>query len=367
MKLLDRYIIRQFVVSVIVAIIGFVVIFIAIDLMEKLDKFLDRGVPAMVVVEYYVNFTPQMIALVLPIAMLLGCLFSAGKMSQNSEIVATRSAGMSLYRFMAPFVIVAVIISSAAIYFNGWIMPRANAKLLSIRRSFGMEQQIGGTDFNMHVQNAPGEILVVQDFAITQGRAERVGLYYFDPQHLTHLYRRIDARQMLWDSTKKSWKLVDGVERIFGKDSTEEILHHLTEKESVIHLSFTPRDLVDQKLQTNETSEITNTDFRRRIELAQSAGKDTARDEVDYQAKYALAFASLIVVLFGVPFASQKKRGGLAIQFAVAIGIAFVYLAFTKVSFTFGYTGQINPILTAWMANGLFLLLAIGVMLKVQK
>jgi lipopolysaccharide export LptBFGC system permease protein LptF len=55
------------------------------------------------------------------------------------------------------------------------------------------------------------------------------------------------------------------------------------------------------------------------------------------------------------------------IQFAVAIGIAFVYLAFTKVSFTFGYTGQINPILTAWMANGLFLLLAIGVMLKVQK
>ena len=349
------------------AIIGFVVIFIAIDLMEKLDKFLDRSVPVMVVVEYYINFMPQMIALVLPIAMLLGCLFTAGKMSQNSEIVATRSAGMSLYRFMLPFVVMGLVVSSAAIYFNGWIMPRANAKLLTIRRDFGMEAAISGTDFNMHIQNAPGEILVVQDFAVAQGKADRVGLYYFDPNQPTHIYRRIDARQMLWDSTKKNWRLVDGVERIFGKDSTQEVLHHLSEKESIITLSFTPRDLVDQKLQTNETSEITNTDFQRRIELSKQAGKDTARDEVDYQAKYALAFASLIVILFGVPFASQKKRGGLAIQFAVAIGIAFVYLAFTKVSFTFGYTGQINPILTAWMANGLFLLLAIVVMWRVQK
>ncbi len=367
MKILDRYVIRQFLLSIAVGLVAFILIFVAIDLMEKLDKFLDRKVPAMVVLEYYINFTPQMISLVLPIALLLGCLFTAGKMSQNSEIVATRSAGMSLYRYMLPFVVIAFLMSAGAVYFNGWIMPRANAKLLSIRRDFGMEPPLSGTDFNMHLQNAPGEILVVQDFALAQGKAERVGLYYFDPSNKTHLYRRIDARQMLWDSLKKSWKLVDGVERIFGKDSTQEVMRTLTEKESIIKLSFTPRDLVDQKMQTNETSEITNTDFKRRIELAQLNGKDTSRDEVDYQSKYAMAFTSFIVVLFGVPFASQKKRGGLAIQFAVATGIAFFYLAFTKVSFTFGYTGQINPIITAWMANVLFLMLAIVVMLRVQK
>jgi lipopolysaccharide export system permease protein len=80
-----------------------------------------------------------------------------------------------------------------------------------------------------------------------------------------------------------------------------------------------------------------------------------------------MSFTALIVVLFGVPFASQKKRGGLAIQFAVAIGIAFVFLAFTKVSQTFGYTGSIDPILTAWLADLLFLLIAAGVILRVQK
>src|ERR1700730_3423527 len=104
MKLLDRYVIRQFILSTLVSIAAFIILFVAIDLMEKLDKFLDRKVPFSQVLDYYINFTPQMISLVLPIALLLGSLFTTGKMSQQTEIVATRSAGMSLYRFMLPFV-----------------------------------------------------------------------------------------------------------------------------------------------------------------------------------------------------------------------------------------------------------------------
>src|SRR2546423_4983670 len=106
MKLLDRYIIRQFILATLVSVVAFIIIFVAIDLMEKLDKFLDRKVPFGMIVDYYINFTPQMISLVLPIALLLGSLFTAGKMSQQSEIIASRSAGMSLYRFMLPFLMI---------------------------------------------------------------------------------------------------------------------------------------------------------------------------------------------------------------------------------------------------------------------
>jgi lipopolysaccharide export system permease protein len=151
------------------------------------------------------------------------------------------------------------------------------------------------------------------------------------------------------------------------RDLPSEELRKLPPAESYIKLSFSPQDLRDQQLKTNELSELTTTDLARRIDLAKRAGKETARDEVDYYAKYAMAFTSLIVVLFGVPFASQKKRGGLALEFAVAIGIAFFYLAFTKVSFTFGYSGAIHPILTAWMANVIFIVIAIFVMARVQK
>jgi len=371
MRRIDRYIIWQFILATIVSLAGFIVIFVAIDMMEKLDKFIDRKVPWPIVAEYYVNFVPQMITLVLPISLLLGCLFTAGKMSQSSEIVALRSAGMSLYRYMLPFVIVAFFVSLLSVYFNGWIAPRANVRLLSLRREYLKDEMLRPSEYNMHMQNAPGEFLVVGEFSISQGRAERVGLYYFTSDDKTQLTRRIDATRMIWDSTKKSWKLENAIERSFPaakvRDLPKEVMRKLTPAESYIKLTFTPQDLRDRQLKTNELSELTTTDLARRIDLAQRAGKETARDEVDYYAKFAMAFTSLIVVLFGVPFASQKKRGGLALEFAVAIGIAFFYLAFTKVSFTFGYSGAINPILTAWMANAIFISIAIFVMARVQK
>ena len=71
MKILDRYVIRQFILATLVSLVAFLVIFVAIDLMEKLDKFIDRKVPFTKIVDYYINFTPQMISLVLPIALLL--------------------------------------------------------------------------------------------------------------------------------------------------------------------------------------------------------------------------------------------------------------------------------------------------------
>jgi lipopolysaccharide export system permease protein len=365
LKRLDRYIIRQFILATLVSLVAFLVIFVAIDLMEKLDKFIDRKVPFTKIVDYYINFTPQMISLVLPIGLLLGSLFTTGKMSQNNEIIAARSAGMSLYRFMVPFILMGLVASFAAVYFNGWILPRANARVDAYQREYDLPGTTSlGSQSNLHLQEGVGEIVVIQNFSFETMRADRVGIYFFDPKNPIKLYKRIDAKQMLWDSTKRSWKLVDAVERDFTSDSSQENYSHLSPSASLMKFSFTPTELRERQLKMEE---LTNSQFEKRITLAKGAGEETARDEVDYYSRYAMSFTAFIVVLFGVPFASQKKRGGLALEFAVAIGIAFAFLSFTKVSQTFGYTGAIDPILTAWLANILFTLIAVGVIARVQK
>ncbi|MEK7671575.1 MAG: LptF/LptG family permease, partial [Bacteroidota bacterium] len=72
-------------------------------------------------------------------------------------------------------------------------------------------------------------------------------------------------------------------------------------------------------------------------------------------------------VLFGVPFASVKRRGGIGVQLGISLLICFIYLIFMKVSQVFGYNGDINPLLTAWMANLIFLVGAAFVTLRVPK
>lgn len=362
MKLLDRYILKQFFLSTLVALVGFIIIYIAIDMMEKLDKFLDKKVPALIIAEYYINFIPQILALILPVGLMLGSLFSTGKMSTNNEVVASRSAGMSLYRFMLPYVGVALLISLGAVYFNGWVLPRANARVLAIQRQHVGENLLTSAQFNLHLQESRNTIITMQDFSLQQNRATRVSIQYFDPKDPKQLVRRIDARQMSWDSTLRKWKLIEAKRRDFSAEG--ERVGNVTGDSAILTFNFTPEELRERTLSHNE---LTNPELKARIELAKRSGQETARDEVDYYAKYAMAFTSFIVVLFGVPFASRKKRGGLGPEFATAIFISFLFLAFTKVSQTFGYSGQIDPMLTAWLANIIFFIFAVFVLLKAQK
>lgn len=362
MKLLDRYILKQFFLSTLVALAGFIIIYIAIDMMEKLDKFLDKKVPGMIIVEYYINFIPQILSVILPVGLMLGSLFSTGKMSTNNEVVASRSAGMSLYRFMLPYIGVALLISLGAVYFNGWILPRANARVLAIQRQHVGENLVSSAQFNLHLQESRNTIITMQDFSLPQQRATRVSIQYFDPRQPKLLVRRIDAKSMSWDSTQLKWRLLEGKQRVFS--GSEEHTSMIGGDSALMKFNFSPQELRERTL---SHSELTNPELWDRIQLAKRSGQDTARDEVDYHAKYAMAFTSLIVVLFGVPFASRKKRGGLGPEFSIAIFISFLFLAFTKVSQTFGYSGQVDPMLTAWLANILFFTGAMIVLLKAQK
>ena len=364
LKLLDIYILRQFFLATMVGIVGFIIIYVAVDLMEKLDKFLDHHVPFAVVVEYYINFTPQIIALILPVALLLGSLFATGRMSAQNEIIAMRSAGISLYRLMMPFVISCTLLSAGAVYFDGWVLPKANARVEEIVRDYVHEDLMSNSEFELYMQDSPTSIVAMSDYSFQQRRGTKVTVQYFDRNDITHMVRRIDAASMQWDSVHNIWVLSNATERNFVSDTTAEQVRKLTPEEGRMRFSFSPSELRERLLKVEE---MTNTQLAERIALKKRSGQDTAKDEVDLQSKYSLAFTSLIVVLFGVPFASKKKRGGLSFEFSIAIGIAFAFLTFSKVSQTFGYTGEFPPALTAWAANVLFFAGAVLAIAKAQK
>ena len=161
MKLFDRYIIRQFLLTALFGIIAFTIIFIVIDLMEKLDDFLDRKADAMIIVQYYIAFTPEMVKLMTPVAILLSSLFTTGKLSNNNELTAMKSSGVSMYRFMAPMLIVALIISVASVYFNGWIVPYANQRKFNIEHVYLQRNSESTARSNIYIQDGLRRIVSI--------------------------------------------------------------------------------------------------------------------------------------------------------------------------------------------------------------
>ena len=361
MKLIDRYVIRQFIVTMLFSLAAVLIVFIVIDAMEKLDDFIDKQAGWPTILQYYFFFIPEIIKLIMPIAMLLASLFVTARMSTQSELTALKSGGISLYRLMVPYVAVALLVSIGSVYFNGWIVPFANKKKFTIERVYLRKDVINASGSNIFVQDSPTRILQLGYFDDTRNLATRVSIQDFSPADPTIMIGRIDAVSMSWDTTARRWILHDGIQRWF--DQRKERLERFDTRASE-SLHFDPEDLVKKQEKPDEMDYYSLKEF---IADQQRAGQDVARWQVDFYSKISFPFASVIVVLFGVPFSSIRRRGGVGVQLGISLLICFVYLIIMKVTEVFGYNGDVAPLLTAWMANIFFFAGAMALILRVQK
>ena len=171
----------------------------------------------------------------------------------------------------------------------------------------------------------------------------------------------MDAVSMAWDSSGHRWVLSGVTRRMFSGD--KETLEQFTMLPAG-PLHFNPDDLRKKQEKPDEMSYGSLKQF---IENQRRAGQDVSQWLVDFYSKISYPFAAVIVVLFGVPFASVRRRGGTGVQLGISLLICFIYLIVMKVSQVFGYNGDVNPLLTAWAANLMFLAGAFVVILNVRK
>ena len=368
-NILDRYIVRQFLISFFFGLIAFLLIFVLVDSMEHLDDFIDAHAPVKVVVEYYLAFLPEIIKLMTPVAVLLGSLFVIGRMSTNSEITAIKSSGVSLYRTLVPFLVVAMIISVASVYLNGWVVPKANAKKYYIERTVLNHGENLSSRMNIFFQVGPRRIVSLNYFDPGTNFASHVSIQDFADSNMTVLTRRFDAPRMKWigplteSSTANAhgWTLLNGATRTFH-DNAQNL--SFFDSLAIGRLSLTPADIVKKQ---QKPDEMDYSELKEFIQNQEQAGQDVSRWLVDFHSKVSFPFASVIMILFGVPFASARPRSGLALGFGICTAVTFIYLAFMKVSQVIGYNGDVNPFLTAWLANLIFLAAGIVNMIRVQK
>jgi lipopolysaccharide export system permease protein len=348
MNKIDRYVLRQFILTAIFALVAFIVIFVVVDMMENLDDFLDKNANVVIIAKYYFYFMPEIIKLMVPVAMLMSALFTTGRLSTFNELTALKTTGMSLYRFMIPLLLFALFISAVSVYFNGWVVPYANKQKFTIGRVYFKKNIEYISKNNIFIQDTETRILSIGTFDDENNIVTNVSIQDFDKSDPTKLIARFDANQMRWNPMENTWTLERGVKRSIR--DTGEIVERF-EVHSMGQLNFNPADIKKKQLKPDE---MDFNDLQQFIENQRRAGHDVSQWLVDLYSKVSFPFANFIVVLFGVPFSSVKRRSGLGVEFGIAVGICFFYMIFLKVSQAFGYNGDLDPLLTAWLANIIF-------------
>ncbi len=357
--IIDRYIIWRFIKTLLFAVMGLCVIFVVVDLLEHLDDFMDKNAGTDIIIQYYIYYLPKIVEIITPIAVLLAVLFTVGGLSGKNEIVAMKSGGMSLYRLMIPFIIIGSIISLFMMYFNGWVVPQSSEKRLVLASEYVKKNKSGGPIRNFYFRESPTENFSLQYYNSEKYFGAKPALDSFSVNKNKRLAKRIEAQNIQWDTINNHWLFINAVERNY--DNVEIVFtRHDT---LIVSLSITHHELVKLKKQMDE---MNYDEVKQYLAMLKAGGKDVRKDMIEYYGDYAFCFSSLIVMFFGVPFASVKRKSGLAVQIGATLVISFVYLLSMKFSQTIGLAEGWNEILTGWMANIIFAGLGVLVIFKTR-
>jgi len=357
-KVLDKYLLRYFIVALIMIGIGIGVLIVAINMVEELRSFIDNDVPLIDIVIYYTYFAGWIVKSFLPVFVLLAALTSVGILARRNELLAMKSNGVSLYRIAAPILLFTFLLSIGHIYYNEVIFPPGNKKRVEMKE-FTIDKRSRTTQLraqNLYRQVNENLFFVIRSYDIPRQEGKQIKIYKAKNGRLAEL---ITAKKIAY--TSRNWMLYDGVRRVFS-DSTEQF----TEFDS-LSAAFIEDKPSDFERPLGKPEDMGYKELQNYIKVMKRTGGPYLRELVDLKFKLSYPFASFIVILICIPVASNPKRGGIAFSFAVGAGIALLYFVSFKVLQSLGYNGKLSPDLAAWLINLIFLAVGLVIIIKTPK
>ncbi|MFQ5710077.1 MAG: LptF/LptG family permease [bacterium] len=345
MRILDVYILKRFVTILLFALISSLLIVIVVDLVGNLDKFIDKKVPFLVVVKYYVFYMPYWLLLILPIAMLLSSLFSVGHLARNNELIAMKSVSIPLSRILRPLLMLGLVISLVALAFGEKVVPLASQGKSNIEKKYieVTVQHLRTRVTNIYWRDKLDRRIFIGYYDSFTKTANKVSIQKYLGDEIVE---RIDAPKMIWkDGT---WVLYNGYKRSFdGNHEKAEPFRTFPETQ----IDFKPQQLAQTQV---EPEDMSFEELKHFIAEVTKNGGNPTRWLVDLNLKLSIPFANFIMVLFGAPLASNKKRSGAIMGIFISLLICFLYFGMVKLTQTTGQNGTLSPLLAAWLSNGVF-------------
>jgi len=277
-----------------------------------------------------------------------------GVLNRNSEIIAMKATGVSLYRLVVPIVSIATILAVGLFLFDQFYLPQAN------RRQEALHNVIKGRPpqtvlhpeenwiFGQPRAGEPGRIFYYQFFDPDRDQFANLSLFEFDRSTFA-LSRRIFAARAVWNPATGSWLFLNGWQRDFkGANITA---FNAFQQTTFAEIHEEPGYFKKESLQAQE---MNFGQLDRYIGDLGQSGFDTVKLRVALWHKLAYPFATVIMAVLAIPFALSMGRRGSLTGIAVAIAVA---LAYWVVDGLFGAMGNVNYLpapLAAWAADVLF-------------
>ena len=353
-KYLNREILKNF--GVILATV--ICIYLAVDFFEKIDDFMEAGLPFSRAVTFFIYNTPFVVAQIMPVGLFLAIMVVFGLMSKNNEIIALKSSGISIYSLLWPVFSLGLLFTILLFFLSEVIVPVTTRKANEIwYQEVRKESAVTTREKNVWIRG-DRSIIHIRYYDAAQKTLKGVSVNRFD--RAFNLIRRVDAEQGLFLNGR--WVLKNSmVQTFYPPTGGYDVKFH---EESVEVLGFTPDDL---KRVMRKSGEMNFKELLDYIQKVEAEGYDATTYRVDLHAKIAFPFVCIVLGLVGTGLSFRGRiREGLPVIIAYGLGIVFLYWIFHSFCVSLGYGEMLPPLVAVWAANVISTCLGVLILLYVE-
>lgn len=360
MKTLNRFLLKHFLRILSLSVGAFIGIYLLIDFFEKISDFIDYKATAADYLNYLLNSIPFIFVQILPLAILMTVVLTLGTLGRTNEVTAMRACGVSLWRIVRPFMLLALGLSILLLSLNEFVVPfnaRALNELLEVKLK-GKQQ----LDFKRNEIWYRDKDRIINIQVADPHRQKLYGITIFKIDQSPKITLRLEAPQASFQNN--GWQAESLTERSFDTIYGD-LLKIEVKQDQRLDIGRKPADFALQ------ADQISTLNFRQLLKLVNKLdreGIDSTRHQVDMHNRLAAPFTCLIMAFLGVPFALQRGRNSnIALGIGLSLGIGVIYFILQSLISAFGYSGALPPLLAAWTTNIIFLMLGVWMLLSVKE
>ena len=411
-------------------------------LFKYIDDLIGKGFQWYVILELMMYNSATNVAMALPLSVLLSSIMTYGSLGENYELVAIKSAGISLRRAMYPMVVVVFILSIAAFAFSDYMLPVANLKYYSLLYDARKQKSADLLPENIFSNRFPGYTIRVKrkdadgqtlhDIMIYhKGSLEtnqdvtfaKSGLMYRSKDDLFLILKlkngvsyqeepgdqgnaepRRRLRRFRFGETEQKFDL-SGFKMTRTDENEFRSASQMMNLKQLQHYVDSSRKQVDSNVRVNyalmsaylkyttvpakskvkalPANSVKNTEqisqinllnnaasevrqildiLRNRAEMHKDTNKSIRRYVLEYQKKFTLGAACIVLFLIGAPLGAIIRKGGLGLPVVVSVIFFLIYYIIGTIGEKSAKEGDLSPLIGAWIS--IVILFPIGLFLS---
>ena len=356
-RLIDLYVIRQYLHVVALAFVGLLGLFYIGTIVDLSDKLFKADASIGMLMEFLWYSTPQYVYFLIPIAVLVAVLVTIGALAKSSELTVLRACGVSLYRLAVPLLLFATLWSGVLFALEEYILAPSNKKKTAIENV---------------IRARPATIVDITNRHWLVGTGDRV-YYYSGYDARTRTFAGLSVYEIAHDPFRVArHTFVERARAVRtgwtgGPGWTQAFLNSGGSRRD----SFSTKALKLDGAKFFETEQadaqaMTVRQLQQYVRQLKTSGLSVGTYEVDLQRKIAMPLMTLVMTLIALPFGVTTGKRGALYGIGLAIALAFTYQIALVAFGVLGGAGLLPATLAAWAPNLLFLAGAAYLLLTVR-